>query len=63
MSYIDDYIHKLNTIPTEVDRLLRLIRDNDKKVEEIRLMLEPNRKTLLQRLQVWESKRTAKCQE
>lgn len=39
MSYMDDFIHKLNMIPPQADRLLRTIRQLDKEVEELRLQL------------------------
>jgi len=43
MSYIDDFIHKLNLIPPQADKLLRSIRQIDKEVEEARLKLDPLR--------------------
>jgi hypothetical protein len=39
MSYIDDFIHKLNLIPPEADKLLRQIRELDKMVEELKVQI------------------------
>jgi hypothetical protein len=37
MSYIEDFIHKLNLIPPQADKLLRTIRTLDKEVEVIKI--------------------------
>lgn len=63
MSYIDEFIHKLNLIPPEADKLLRQIRELDKKVEEIKVELEENRTKFLEKLTNWENKRTSKGKE
>lgn len=60
MSYIDDFIHRLNLIPPQADRLLRSIRQTDRDVELLRLRLDPLRCSFLAKLEAWSDKRPAK---
>jgi hypothetical protein len=60
MSYIEDFIHRLNLIPPQADRLLRSIRQIDREVEQLRLTVEPLRNDFLLKLQRWNDKRTNK---
>lgn len=60
MSYMDDFIHRLNMIPPQADSLLRQIRKLDKEVEELRLQLEPRREAFLRRLDRWTEKKNGR---
>lgn len=46
-SYLDDFMDKMITVPNDVNRLLRLIRKLDKKVEEIQTTLIPQQTKFL----------------
>ncbi len=43
MSSYDDFLHRLNLIPSQADKLLREIRHLDQEVEQYKLKLEPLR--------------------
>lgn len=43
MTSYEEYLHKLNLIPPQVDKLLRLVRSLDQQVEKLKLQLEPMR--------------------
>lgn len=60
MSYMDDFIHRLNMIPPQADHLLRQIRTLDREVEQLRLDLDPRRQAFLTRLHRWTDKRGTK---
>lgn len=60
MSYMDDFIHRLNMIPPQADSLLRQIRALDREVEQLRLDLDPRRQAFLTRLHRWTDKRGTK---
>jgi F0F1-type ATP synthase membrane subunit b/b' len=60
MSYMDDFIHRLNMIPPQADQLLRQIRALDREVEQLRLDLDPRRQAFLANLHRWTDKRATK---
>jgi hypothetical protein len=60
MSYMDDFIHRLNMIPPQADQLLRQIRAIDREVEQLRLDLDPRRQAFLANLHRWTDKRATK---
>lgn len=60
MSYMDDFIHRLNMIPPQADSLLRQIRSLDREVEQLRLDLDPRRQAFLTQLHRWTDKRSNK---
>lgn len=40
-SYLDDFTDKMVTVPNDINRLLRLIRKMDKRVEDLQATLLP----------------------
>lgn len=40
-TYLDDFMEKMSTIPNDVNRYLRLIRNLDRRVDELQAQLVP----------------------
>ena len=58
-TYLDDFTDKMITVPNDVNRLLRLIRKMDKRVEDIQAVLLPQQNRVLAQIKELKEKKIA----
>jgi len=56
-TYLDDFMDKMITVPNDINRLLRLIRRLDKRLEDIQVTLIPQQNKFLAQIKELKDKK------
>jgi hypothetical protein len=58
-TYLDDFMDKMVTVPNDINRFLRLIRNLDKRVDSIQALLIPQQNKFLAQVKELKEKKIA----